>query len=625
MFDARITIPLTLVALMLTGMMPSPCQARDWYVSADAGGSSGGGRGGDGSADAPFRTVQAGVEAAMPGDRVVVQPGRYPEEVTLRRSGTADAPIVLIAEPARGALLDGSQPLTGWERCPSAEGYADSPHHENLYVTYLPEGVSEVSANLYENEQLLYLSQTPAPRDAFYYDDRESLRETPVEGYTSTTIVDPAFFNQPDPAYWDGALMMIWTGNNAIITREVERYEPATGLIGFADVKTSIKPGKDGYAVRNHPALIDAPGEYAVSKPDGQGRRTVWLWPTDPANLESGISVSVRRFGVDLNAQSHVRVEGLRIRRYSGGLGDYTGGIGIVNAGFKPAGHAVIRNNEVLQCKAGSNRWVVQALGYSDTLVEANHVHHNQRNRGIGVTGSKSQHVRNVVIRDNLIERCGGTGINFYWAEDSKIVGNTVRDNRGNHANAITVYLHSRRILIDGNRAIRSNMGITVQESSDITITNNLVVGQDGWDGRLITLYGPGENITVLNNTVLNTSKHNAIGVPANATNYVLKNNIADGIALPSEPPPGPIVLSNNLFTDLTWNMKPEDLGGGSLVENDLGNIFSDPEAGDYTLRAGSPAIDAGADVSGVVDHDLAGTPRPQGEAFDIGAYEFAP
>jgi hypothetical protein len=42
----------------------------------------------------------------------------------------------------------------------------------------------------------------------------------------------------------------------------------------------------------------------------------------------------------------------------------------------------------------------------------------------------------------------------------------------------------------------------------------------------------------------------------------------------------------------------------------------------DFTLRATSPAIDAGADVTSIVPYDITGIKRPQGKGIDIGAYE---
>jgi hypothetical protein len=45
----------------------------------------------------------------------------------------------------------------------------------------------------------------------------------------------------------------------------------------------------------------------------------------------------------------------------------------------------------------------------------------------------------------------------------------------------------------------------------------------------------------------------------------------------------------------------------------------------DYHLRAASPCIDAGKDLSGLVLDDFDGNVRPQGSGFDIGCYEWVP
>ena len=51
-------------------------------------------------------------------------------------------------------------------------------------------------------------------------------------------------------------------------------------------------------------------------------------------------------------------------------------------------------------------------------------------------------------------------------------------------------------------------------------------------------------------------------------------------------------------------------------------NAFVNSAADDYRLVRGSPAIDAGIPIA-EVSTDRAGRPRPQGRAFDIGAFEF--
>ncbi len=50
---------------------------------------------------------------------------------------------------------------------------------------------------------------------------------------------------------------------------------------------------------------------------------------------------------------------------------------------------------------------------------------------------------------------------------------------------------------------------------------------------------------------------------------------------------------------------------------------FVNPAAGDFGVQAGSPAIDKGMTLAQVPD-DFTGKKRPEGAAYDIGAFEGA-
>ncbi len=68
--------------------------------------------GGDGSPSAPFRTIQEGVNHAVPGTQVLVADGIYHEEVSFPASGSA-ANWIQVKAQGSGAIVDGSQNRTG--------------------------------------------------------------------------------------------------------------------------------------------------------------------------------------------------------------------------------------------------------------------------------------------------------------------------------------------------------------------------------------------------------------------------------------------------------------------------------------------------------------------------------
>ena len=69
-----------------------------------------------------------------------------------------------------------------------------------------------------------------------------------------------------------------------------------------------------------------------------------------------------------------------------------------------------------------------------------------------------------------------------------------------------------------------------------------------------------------------------------------------------------------------------QDLGfdQNSIEGGDLDTIFKDVANNNYELVSGSPVIDAGTDsINSLVQDDLEGIERPQGDGFDIGCYEY--
>jgi parallel beta-helix repeat protein len=154
--------------------------------------------------------------------------------------------------------------------------------------------------------------------------------------------------------------------------------------------------------------------------------------------------------------------------------------------------------------------------------------------------------------------------------------------------------------------------GILLSSGSDNQAYNNIVyngVGSLGDGGTGIGVTGP--NNLVYNNTVYNNTW---MGIDTtNATNTMVKNNI---------------VVGNG------YAFSPYGLGSGTVFAGNLCGTTSagcalagDPKfaavaGGDFHLLSTSPAIDRGVTLS-LVSTDFDGMSRPQGAAYDIGAYEY--
>jgi parallel beta-helix repeat protein len=97
-------------------------------------------------------------------------------------------------------------------------------------------------------------------------------------------------------------------------------------------------------------------------------------------------------------------------------------------------------------------------------------------------------------------------------------------------------------------------------------------------------------------------------------------------VALHSFGPPLAMALRNNLLFGAREVGGPVTLSETVtlLVDPRFVNPSVDPAVADFRLQAGSPAIRAG-DTTPAPNPDLAGTPRPQRSANDLGAYKFTP
>jgi hypothetical protein len=242
-----------------------------------------------------------------------------------------------------------------------------------------------------------------------------------------------------------------------------------------------------------------------------------------------------------------------------------------------------------------------------------NNIHHCGNSTGDhGLYGAFSHGL----IEGNDIHDCPGYGLQFYQSSGGD---GTPCHYPGPGLDAFNCGSHTviRNNKFHNNTSV-SFGGALIGTGDNIQFYNNLV-----YNNRvgLTVGYAHANNTQIYNNTVYGNSDtavliHNYFG--GSVTNTLVKNNIVFGntgsafvLGDGGGGPPTGTVFAKNLC------------GAGGLGCTNVGNPrFDNASGGVFTLQLGSDARNVG-DTLTTFNTDFAGLTRPQGIAWDIGAYEY--
>lgn len=367
-----------------------------------------------------------------------------------------------------------------------------------------------------------------------------------------------------------------------------------------------------------------------------------------------------RTFGFRLGV-SYARVEGFEVAHVTGH------GILVGWSDGSSLGVEIV-NNTVHDCGNNPDTAAVYYAGGGGGFIQGNHLHHNAGD-GITFVGITD----GLTIRNNLIEHNQVDGMKGGGGGTILIEGNTIHDmtNGVNHGDGMQLMGMTGTLVVRNNTVWDCTQDIYCDDYSapagtqpwgDVYIYNNVVYntqpGANGlggyWNGIVTgTRYNSWRSLTIVGNTLVNCNDGSggvSVGVVGSTPgrigavkvfNNLFYNSINGTQVTALRAQGGTVEMDYNLYYNQwrTWYLEgwvglaqfrfnhPDceqhgfyATGGVAFVNYALVNP-------DLHLAAGSAAINAGRAVpaAGAVSFsaDLDGTPRPQGAAWDIGAYEY--
>jgi hypothetical protein len=137
-----------------------------------------------------------------------------------------------------------------------------------------------------------------------------------------------------------------------------------------------------------------------------------------------------------------------------------------------------------------------------------------------------------------------------------------------------------------------------------------------------------GSDVHIYNNVIYNAgAADNTAGIKVASRNTHVYNNTVYGSRVCISIGEDAVTAKNNLCWANTDNrVKVEPVAHGAVLANNLTSVdpeFVNAKAHDFRLSSLSPAIGMGVELSPAFAADRDGTPRPQGAAWDVGAYQY--
>lgn len=634
----KICICLMLPILLLTFCPVSSLEASGaaYYVAPDGSDEN------EGSLSAPFATISQAARVMQAGDTCYLRGGIYRETVTV--SGKSD--LTFRAYGNETVSISGGSLITGWTK-----------YEGNIYVANTDINMSEGRGNmLFASGALGVEARWPnaavsqwLDRSSYAYADGPERWQ--VAGQEDVRYITDATIAEQFPGLdLTGAMVWCVAGDGYwSYMAAVTSHETTNGTLhldanafhsGYNAVKNNM------YYITRHLALLDADNEWFLDTENG---KIYYQTPggVDPNTME--IELRAREYAIHVTNSSRINFYGINVYGGLVNIGSGTTDCGYYDAKLtaldcKMPGSAADSSNRGYG--RGDSRGLVLA-GSGNTLSRCEV--QNMFGEGVTLQGSENTVINNY-IHDINFEHTYSDGI-YIQGSRHLVTHNTVeRTGRGTVGGQFDSCVISYNVLSDASR-LSSDTGIVYFNAHDYKnseLHHNIIRGNDlsGDVNLQLGLYLDSftSSLLIYNNLIYDTEtetpNRNARSLCLNPNSY--GNLFVNNTFVNSYPAKNwegydlsGTVFINNLFRSSAFTKEAPGAEYGVLYTHNLEgecivnaqsdkvidsyapkDYWQDAAHSDYTLAAGSEAIDAGVFVAGI-------NGGYTGAAPDCGAFEF--
>lgn len=397
-------------------MWSNACMARDYHVSVN------GNDAADGTATAPFRTINHAAQKALPGDTVTVHEGTYREWVNPLNGGERDDKRILYrAAPGEKAEIKGSEIVTGWKKVKNAKGVWNvvlpnsffgsyNPFNDRLYGDWLWSDKIHHTADVYLNDVSLY------------------------EAYSLDKVINPDTIRTiRDPQGTTGVWFAEVGPESTTVYANFGDINPNKEMVEVAVRPTCFYPTRQGlnYITIRGFHISQAATQWAAPTAEQVGMvATNWCkgWI-----IEDNVIKNSRANGITLGKE---RSSGHNLDCFDkrlDGTAHYIEVIfNVLRRGWSKdnIGSHIVRNNTISDCEQTG---ICGSMGAVFSEIYGNHIYNilvKQQFGGAEMAGIKLHGAIDTYIHDNRIHHNGHYGIWLDWmTQGTRVSSNLLYDN----------------------------------------------------------------------------------------------------------------------------------------------------------------------------------------------------